>query len=78
MPEISLNKAALILQEKEKSKHKDAILKLAEELRVPIDDVKRPYEEALELFKHATIKDYVSIFVSRCVKERLRHLQHTN
>jgi hypothetical protein len=75
---ISLDGAALPAQEKEKKKHEDAILKLAKELGAPVEDVKRSYEEALELFKHAAIKDYVSIFVSRCVRERLQHLHHTN
>jgi hypothetical protein len=78
MRETTQAKAALIAQEKDKHKHKDAIQKLSGELGVPVEDVKKSYEEALELFKHATIKDYVSIFVSRSVKERLKHLQHTN
>jgi hypothetical protein len=72
MYQDSLKDAVLTPQEKEKNKHKDAILRLAKELGAPPDEVKRLYEESLELFKNATIKDYVPIFVGRDVKERLK------
>jgi hypothetical protein len=77
MPEISLDRPALTLQDKERNKHLDAIVKLAEEHGISVEEVKRKYEETLELFQNATIKDYVPIFVSRCVKERLKDMHPT-
>ncbi|HUL00552.1 MAG TPA: DUF3562 domain-containing protein [Nitrospirota bacterium] len=73
MYENSLINDRLVLKKNETNKHKDAILKLAEDLGAPPDEVKKSYEEILEQFKNATIKDFVPIFVSRCVRERLKH-----
>lgn len=78
MGETSVFRSSMLSKEKEKNRHIDAIHKLAQELGVPVEDAKRSYEEALELFKYAAIKDYVPIFVSRCVRERLKHMHHKN
>jgi hypothetical protein len=73
MREISFSgTAAPASREKEETKHTDAIRKLAEELCVPAEEVRTWYEQALERFKEASIRDYVPIFVSRNVKEKLK------
>jgi hypothetical protein len=73
MREISFSEAvAPGLREKEETKHADAIRKLAEELCVPAEEVRTSYEQALAQFKDASIRDYVPIFVSRNVKEKLK------
>ncbi len=78
MTEISVNSGYLSSNEKEKNKREDTILNLAQELGLPVEDVKKLYEEILETFRNATIKDFVPIFVTRSTRERLKHLQHTN
>ncbi len=74
MSAISLPESALPSQDKANNKHADAILKLAAELGMPAEEVKGSYEQALEQFKYAAIKDYVPIFVSRQVKEKLKQV----
>ncbi len=78
MSEISVNSTSVLSNEKEKNKREDTIMKLAQELGLPVEDVKKSYEEILEKFRNATIKDFVPIFVTRSTRERLKHLQHTN
>jgi Protein of unknown function (DUF3562) len=58
--------------DRENNKHADAIRKLSEEPGVPAEEIKKPYEQALEQFKSATIKDDVPILVSRNVREKLK------
>ncbi len=59
---------------KENGQHDRAIQKLAQELGVPVEDVTRSYREVLDgLNKDATVKAFLPILVSRCVKERLQH-----
>jgi len=78
MNDSSVTNSNHLVQEKEHTRHSETIRKLAEELEVPIEEVKRSYDEILESFKSATIKDYVPIFVSRCVRERLKHFHVTH
>ena len=75
---IVFTEISLSPKEINNNRHNDAIVKLSEELSVPVEEVKKLYEETLELFQSASIKDYVPIFVSRCVRERLKHLEQTN
>ncbi len=78
MNEVTVNSTGIVINEKERNKREDTIIKLAQELGIPVEDVKKTYEEILETFRSATIKDFVPIFVTRCIRERLKHLQHTN
>lgn len=58
--------------EKEKSHHLSAMRKLAEDLRMPIQEIGTLYERVLEeMRKTARVKDYLSILASRQVKEFL-------
>lgn len=58
--------------EKEKSHHQSAVRNLARDLGMPIQEIGALYERALEeIKKTARVKDYLSIFASRQVKEFL-------
>ena len=53
--------------------HARAIERLAAELNLPVQEVRRSYTEVLNALKRdATIKVYLPVLVSRSVKERLR------
>ena len=54
--------------------HETAIQGLAKELGMPLPDISRVYREALtELESHAKIKDFLSVFASRRVRELIKH-----
>ena len=60
--------------EQESDQHARAIQKLANELQLPADEVKRCYTAILEGMKEtAKVKAFLPVLVSRSVKERLRH-----
>jgi len=55
--------------------HEAAILGLARELDLPLSDVSQAYEKALqELEAQARIKDFLSVFACRRVRELVRHV----
>ncbi len=52
--------------------HARAIERLAQELNLPVQEVQRSYSEVLNTLKRdATIKVFLPVLVSKCVKERL-------
>lgn len=60
-----------------KPEHLSAIRALADEAHQPFDDVNRAYVEILEtLDAHARIKDFVTLFTARQVRDRFRDTQH--
>ncbi len=59
--------------EKEMKRHNSAIQKLAQDLGVDEAEIKALYERNLgELMKHARIKEYLTVFASRKVRESLK------
>jgi len=64
--------ASLYKTEKEKQQHLSTISMLAHELEVPENSMKQLYEEELcVLQEHARIRIYLSVLVSRKIKEKL-------
>ena len=60
----------------ERDQHLSAIRRLAEEFGVTADDVRISYELELQhLYAEATIKEFLSIFAARAVRDTYRH-QH--
>ncbi|MEW6595444.1 MAG: hypothetical protein AB1413_11300 [Thermodesulfobacteriota bacterium] len=60
----------------ERDQHLSAIRRLAEEFGVAVDDVRPGYELELQhLYEGATIKEFLSIFATRAVRDTYRH-QH--
>jgi len=58
---------------KESEQHAREIERLSRELNLPSDDVRRSYTEILEKFrKEAKVRAFLSVLVSRSVKERLQ------
>lgn len=58
--------------ETEEKLHLRAIQTIARETKISVGDVSSLYESVLERYKeHTKIKDFLSIFVSREVKEQL-------
>jgi hypothetical protein len=54
--------------------HETAMLGLARELGMPMDDISQVYENALkELKSQARIKDFLSVFACRKVRELIAH-----
>jgi len=54
--------------------HETAIQGLAKELDMPLSDISQAYEQALkELESRATIKDFLSVFACRRVRELTKH-----
>jgi uncharacterized protein (DUF2126 family) len=54
--------------------HESAMQGLARELGMPMDDISQVYENALkELKSQARIKDFLSVFACRKVRERVAH-----
>ena len=60
-------------ESQEAEQHERAIERLAGELALPAEDIRRSYAEALgRLVKEATVKTFLPVLVSRSVKERLQ------
>ena len=61
-------------EEKEKARHQFAIQRLARDLEIPKKEIEDLYHVLLEeLNKTARIRDFISVLVSRRVKELLHH-----
>jgi hypothetical protein len=61
------------ISEQEKDLHSRAILKLAEELQLPADDIRPSYLKVLaKLRKDARIRAFLPVLVSRSVKEQIQ------
>ncbi|MBI3802983.1 MAG: DUF3562 domain-containing protein [Nitrospirae bacterium] len=59
--------------DKEQARHFSAKQRLARELRIPLEEIGALYERILkELRKQARIKEFLSILVSRRVRDLLR------
>lgn len=59
--------------EAEKKRHNNVIQRLAQDLGVDEAEIRRVYELKLgELKEHARIKDYLTVFVSRKVRESFK------
>ncbi len=73
MNEELIPNAGTLYDEKEHDQHNRAIERLAQELRVPTDEIQRSYMEILaDLKKEAKVRAFLPVLVSRCVKERFQ------
>jgi len=62
-----------LIERQESAVHARAVERLAQELNLPVQEVQQSYTEVLNTLKRdATIKVFLPVLVSRCVKERLR------
>jgi len=67
-----MNDVALYEDEAEQRQHFSAIQRLVRDVRSPEDEIRLLYEDVLKEFKsEARIKTYLSILVSKKVKELL-------
>lgn len=64
----------LLEDEMEKKRHERATEMLARDTGVPVEEISQLYQQELEKLKEgARIKDFLTLFVSRRVKELLKN-----
>ncbi|MBK4738772.1 DUF3562 domain-containing protein [Noviherbaspirillum pedocola] len=74
---LTVHHADAFRDDADRKRHLVAIAELAEEMRLPVEQVCSCYEAVLtEMRKEARIEDFLDIFVARRVREQLRIRAH--